>query len=238
MDDDDIPPPHSRAWGPGRPRPRLVVGEAIAFGWRAFWRNAGPMVTFVLIILLAQLPFVVIAQAASGTATGVVIQAAAWLVQLLLAMGLIRAALVVCDGRAPDVNLLLQRRGYAAYFLATVVLGVAVAVPVALAVLLNSLALLILVGLAIVLPVALTFMLFGYAIVEDPALGPIQALRRSAELTRGSRVQLAGLMVVLGGVNLLGVLACGVGIVVSYGITALSLAYTYRVLGGQAIISW
>ena len=37
-------------------------------------------------------------------------------------------------------------------------------------------------------------------------------------------------------INLVGVIACLVGLLFTYGITAVTLAYTYKTLGGQPVV--
>ena len=117
--------------------------------------------------------------------------------------------------------------------------------PVALATGLMALAS-ILVGLGVIgglilfivpgIILAIMWHFFGYVIVQDPATGPTDAMRRSAEITRGSRWQLFGLGLLLFGINILGALACGIGIVFTYGITAIAVAYTYKTLSGQPVV--
>jgi uncharacterized membrane protein len=63
------------------------------------------------------------------------------------------------------------------------------------------------------------------------------ALRRSAQITRGARIRLLGLSVVLLLLNLAGFVVCVVGLVVTYAISAVALAYVYRLLSGQPVAS-
>ena len=37
-------------------------------------------------------------------------------------------------------------------------------------------------------------------------------------------------------INLVGLLACGVGLVFTYGITAVTVAYAYKTLSGQPVV--
>ena len=76
---------------------------------------------------------------------------------------------------------------------------------------------------------------FGYVIVENPTISPTEAMRRSAEITKGYRWQLLGLTILLFLINVVGVLALGVGLFFTYGISAVTLAYAYKVLSGQGV---
>jgi uncharacterized membrane protein len=77
---------------------------------------------------------------------------------------------------------------------------------------------------------------FGFVIVENPDTSPVDAIRRSAEITRGYRWQLLGLGLLLIGINVVGALACGVGLLFTYGITAVTVAYAYKTLSGQPVV--
>ncbi len=70
---------------------------------------------------------------------------------------------------------------------------------------------------------------------QGNAAEPMETLRRSAEITRGHRWQLFGLAIVLALINFVGLLACGVGLLFTSGITIIAWAYTYRRLSGQPI---
>jgi uncharacterized membrane protein len=83
---------------------------------------------------------------------------------------------------------------------------------------------------------AIMWQFSGYVIVENPSTGPVDALRRSAEITRGNRWQLLALGIVLIGINLVGLVACGVGLIFTYGITVVTLGYAYKTLSGQPVV--
>lgn len=76
---------------------------------------------------------------------------------------------------------------------------------------------------------AVKFQFIDYFIV-DKGQGPIEAVKSSWRITKGIKWQLFlfGLMII--GINLLGLLALGVGVIISYPVTALAQAYVYRKL--------
>jgi len=87
----------------------------------------------------------------------------------------------------------------------------------------------------IVLAVILMLMfVFASFFVIDRELGPIAALKDSYRITLGHRWPLLGLMVVLGLINILGILALVVGLLVSAPVTLLAYTRAYRVLSGTA----
>ena len=79
------------------------------------------------------------------------------------------------------------------------------------------------------------FQFYGFVIAEHPDVGPMVALAHSAALTHGVRLRLLGLVAVLAFLNLAGLMLCFLGLVVTYALSAVALAYVYRLLSGQAI---
>lgn len=71
---------------------------------------------------------------------------------------------------------------------------------------------------------------FQYILIIDRGMGPIEALKESAKLTRGIRWHLLLFAVALGLVNVLGVLALGVGLLVSVPVTNLAIVHVYKKL--------
>ena len=118
--------------------------------------------------------------------------------------------------------MLMQTDGFFNYLVAGIIFGIAVFV---------GLLLCIIPGII----VAVVFMFFGYGIVQQPDLGAVDSLKRSAEITKGYRWQLFGLAILLALINFVGLLACGVGILFTYGISAIAIAYAYKTLSGQAV---
>jgi len=76
------------------------------------------------------------------------------------------------------------------------------------------------------------FMFFGYFIV-DKELGPIKALRRSSQITKGIRADLFVFTLVIYILNLVGEIAFLVGLFVTVPMTLVALARVYRKLLGQ-----
>ncbi len=81
--------------------------------------------------------------------------------------------------------------------------------------------------------VILTYYFAGYFVVEH-SLGPIKALKASARITKGHRLQLLGLFGLVLLVNILGVLCLLVGLLVSVPVGVIAVAHAYRTLARQA----
>jgi uncharacterized membrane protein len=199
------------------------VSNALSYGCKAYRRNIGPMLLLALIIVAVNLILSYAGGALDDVASQIALNLLSVIVGIILAMGLIRASLAVVQGDRPDAGMLLRTEGFGSYFLAAIVFVVSA-----------FLGLLLLIIPGIVVIVMWDF--FGYVIVEAPTTRATDALRRSAAITKGHRRQLLGLGCILLALNFLGVLACGVGVIVTYGITAITLAYTYRTLSDQWVV--
>jgi hypothetical protein len=92
------------------------------------------------------------------------------------------------------------------------------------------------VPLAVVLAAILALMLlFSGFLVIDRGLGPIQALKESHRITRGYKWPLFLLCLLLVLINVAGLLALIVGLLVSAPVSLLALTHAYRVLSGGAV---
>ncbi len=91
----------------------------------------------------------------------------------------------------------------------------------------------ILVGLVfLIVPgiiLGILFMFAGYLVIEEK-LGPIDAMKKSIELTKGNRVQLFMLSLAILGINILGFFALLVGLFVSIPVSFLMMVHAYRTL--------
>lgn len=79
---------------------------------------------------------------------------------------------------------------------------------------------------------SILFMFVGYLVIER-GLGPIEALKESARMTEGSRLQLFLFGLALIGINLVGVLALLVGLLVSIPVSFLATVHVYRALSKE-----
>jgi uncharacterized membrane protein len=143
---------------------------------------------------------------------------------VLLVFGLIRAALEVVEGRTPSLAEAFRPDGYGPFLVASVLFLLGLYI---------GLLLLVVPGLIF----GLVFQFYGFVVAEHPDAPATVALRRSAQITRGARIRLLGLSVVLLLLNLAGFVVCVVGLVVTYAISAVALAYVYRLLSGQPVAS-
>jgi len=76
--------------------------------------------------------------------------------------------------------------------------------------------------------------MFTSFIVIDRALGPIDAMKESKRITSGYRWRLLGFVLLLALINLAGVIALVVGLLVTVPVTSIAFANAYRVLSDRA----
>lgn len=218
------PPPGGEAYGVGGSAVPFSIGNAVSYGWNAYWKNVGPMAMLTLVIFVVNLVLNLVGNSTDSFALRFTFTVLGWLIGLLLAFGLIRAALAVTRGETPEVGMLFQPDGFGPYIVATILFGLAVAV---------GLVLCIIPGIIL----AVVWMFYGYVLSENPeGMSPTDALSRAAEISKGHRWELFGLAIVLILINFVGLLACGIGLLFTYGITALAIAYAYRSLTGQGVV--
>jgi uncharacterized membrane protein len=143
------------------------------------------------------------------------------LVSMVLTIAAIGLSLHITSGHAPKYeDVLIPFKTYHValhYVVATILYVLAVIV---------GLILFILPG--IYLGVQLQF--YSYIIVEHKDMRPIDALKKSFEITKGHFWKLFGFSIIMVAVNLLGLLALGVGLLITLPITSLAYARLYRKL--------
>jgi uncharacterized membrane protein len=202
------------------------AGAAIRYGWETFkrrpWFFAG---TALLILVLSGLvdsltgrvDALVTGSPEHPSGLGLVINLA---FGTLLSMG--ATAFYIAAHDNPDraeVSMLWHPRPFWKYLGLSILLAIVVGV---------GLALLIVPGIILLL-----MFMFSTFIVIERSLGPIDAMSESRRLTRGHKWQLLGFFGLLFLINLLGLLALIVGILVSIPVSALAFVHAYRALGGK-----
>lgn len=192
---------------------KFSYGEAIKFGWektkKHFWFFAGLM---VLQGVVGNLP-----QVTNSATTVVLLAVISFILNALLQLAIIKAALLVVDGNSVTyANAFLSRSLFWPYVAASVMFGLASVV---------GFLLLIIPGVII----NLSWMFYAYVLV-DKKMGAWEALQESYQLTKGVRWQLLGFGLVLGLLNIAGALALFIGLLWTLPLSVLALTYVYRQL--------
>jgi uncharacterized membrane protein len=202
------------------------TGSALLFGWETFKKRPWFFVGSTVVILLASglintfsnaIDGVVGGSAEAPTLVGIAVNLA---LGTLLSIGATAFYLAAQDNPdTVDLSLLWHPQPFWKFLGASILFGLAVAV---------GFVLLIVPGII----VALMFM-FTTFIVIDRGLGPIEAMKESHRITNGHKWSLLGFTLMLVLINLLGVIALVVGLLVSIPVSSLAVAHAYRVLSGR-----
>ncbi len=204
------------------PNVRLSIGDAVRFSWAAVKQNTGLVIGIAIVAIVVPLlpSFIAEAIKQSGGAlasSSFIFGLISGVLSIIVGLGMIRVSLTFASGQRPKVaELFSEYRHVFSYIGASILYGLAV---------LAGLILLIVPGIIL----ALRYSLFSYFVVERN-LGPIASLKASAQATKGAKGALLGLGLVLGLINFAGFLALLVGYLFTYPMTAIAMAYAYRVL--------
>jgi uncharacterized membrane protein len=207
---------------------KLSVKECLSFGWKTFWSRPWLFVLAGVIVFAVNAVFSVpeeILNSASEAAGGSVAAQLAifsfafsligFIVSVYVQMGTTRFSLKAHDDvSTAHVRDLVLLKGFWRYLGTSVLVFLAVVA---------GLILLIVPG--IILALALSFALY---LSVDTGLGPVAALKESLAMTKGHRWSLFVLTLALIGINLLGMLALLIGLVVSIPVSMLASVHAYR----------
>ncbi len=141
---------------------------------------------------------------------------------IFITLGQTQLFLNLAKGQPANLNDLFScGRFLGIYIGASVIFGLGIA---------GGLILLIIPGIIL----ALMWLFYTYTVI-DAGGGITSSLTQSAEITKGNKRTLALLMACLAGIQFLGLLACGVGLLVSAPYAWLAMAVAYTMMSGQAV---
>jgi uncharacterized membrane protein len=196
--------------------------EAISYGWRNTIDN---FIYFAGLALLAGGLPQLITQGADRIGDGLpflgfVLYVAGIFFSFLLQLNFIRILLSYLDGtKLPIRELFVYNPKLWRFIGASILYGLIV---------LGGLILLIIPGLIW----AIKYSLYPYTIIDKNDRA-VQAIKRSGELTSGAKLQLLVFFIILGAINILGIIAFGIGLLITIPLTNLAIVYVYRRLSTQ-----
>jgi uncharacterized membrane protein len=202
------------------------AGAAIRYGWETFkrrpWFFVGTALPIVVLSglvdsLTGRVDALVTGSPEHPSGLGLVINLA---FGTLLSMG--ATAFYIAAHDNPDgaeLSMLWHPRPFWKYLGLSILLAIVVGIGLAL----------------LIVPGIILFLMFMFStiIVIERGLGPIDAMSESRRLTRGHKWQLFGFTLLLFLINVLGLLALIVGVLVSIPVSALAFVHAYRALGGR-----
>jgi uncharacterized membrane protein len=107
-------------------------------------------------------------------------------------------------------------------------------ITVALCGILALLGLILLIVPGIILGLGLSMSVY---LVLDRGMEPVPAMKESWRMTKGNRFKIFLMCLVVIGVNLLGILALVIGLIVSIPVTTLAMVHVYRALSGVTAVA-
>lgn len=196
------------------------INEALSVGWEAFKARVGFFIGLLLLFgVLTVIPQMVL-QSIEEVWLAVVLAIVFQIFQYFLTIGLIKISLDIVDGGQPELSDLFSGGSILLpYVLSSLLYGIIVAIGMLLLIVPGVIA-------------SLIFVFYGYVII-DKGLGPIEALKASAAITKGARWQILGFMLVIGLLILVGALLLGLGLFVTVPVAFVAIAFAYRQLSNQ-----
>ena len=194
-------------------------GAAVKFGWQKTKENFWNLMAVISIFIVIVGTFNYFTNNFEKTMplVSLIVQICSIAINIIMFLGIIRIGLKVYAGEKFNVFEMFNSWGlFFKYFLGSILYFLSVLV---------GLCLLIVPG--IILAVRMSF--WAYLIV-DKQLGPLEALKESMRLTKGSAVNLCLFGFVSLGLLLLGFLALIVGLIVAIPVAQISYIFIYRYL--------
>ncbi|MFC1805045.1 DUF975 family protein [Candidatus Omnitrophota bacterium] len=200
---------------------RFDMGEAIRFGWNTMKANFWFFVGILLVVWVVQaIPEIISKVWEENLILSLILQFVSMVIGLLVGLGLIKIALTFIRNEKPLFSDLFSCTNLLINYIAATMLYSLMVV--------GGLILLIVPGIIL----GIKFQFYSYFIVEKNC-GPIEALKMSAAITKGVKLDLFVLSLTLIGINLLGMLALVVGLFATFPATMIAFAYVYRKLAGS-----
>jgi uncharacterized membrane protein len=203
---------------------KLSVGESIRFGWETFKKRPLLIIgAFVIAMLVSGITSSLLdpAEGAPVTVSVIVMSLISAVIGLLVEIGLVTFSLRAHDNvAAAKIMDLWNPKPFVWYLVGQIAVGLGVLI---------GFVLLIVPGVML----ALGWMFSSYLII-DKGRGPLEAMKESWAMTKGHKWQLLLLVLALIGINILGLLALVVGLLVTVPVSMLAVVHVYRKLSATA----
>lgn len=192
--------------------------DAILFGWNTLKKNFGFFLGLLAVVVAVNLTVALVMSSISDEAPRALVIALgiiSWILDLLISIGIIKISLKFCDQeQASYGDLFSAYRLLLNLMIGAIIYGAMVAIGTVF---------LIVPGIYL----AIRYQFYDYLII-DKGMGPVEAIKRSGSLTEGVKLNLVLFWLMLVGINILGLIALGVGLLATVPISWLANAYVYR----------
>jgi hypothetical protein len=222
--------------------PAFSIGEAVRFGWSVVRAHSGLVFKVMLTLFVLQMANGLLDNDAIQTVPGGLLSFALTVVGFFVSTGFLLIMLGLAKGETPVYRALYPNwRVVLKLFGASLLVGLIVLLPllgVALAIGVAALfeqaagyiaaGALVLAAMAALVYLAVTYSLVRFAVLDGMRV--MESLKASARYTKGVKWKLLGFGVVLALINLLGLLAFIVGLLVTVPLTTIAAAKVYLTL--------
>ena len=201
---------------------KFSVQEAFKFGWETFKKYPVFLIGVVLIVgILSSITNSLTNMLSDGGQTSslmsFLVSIAGSLIQMILSLGMLKIAITLARGGKPQwEDLYMQYPKFLNYLIASILYGLMVVI---------GLVLLVIPGIYL----AVKYQMYSYLIV-DKNLGPIEALKESAVITKGNMWNLFLFILTSIVVVVIGVILFLVGLLVAVPIVMVAGGYVYTKL--------
>ncbi len=192
------------------------IKEALQFGWTKMKDNFGfLLLVFLIYYAISMLPTATRRDGFFFSALSL----AAYIVTLIMQMGIIQMALRLYENKKAELKELFPTKNLFNFFLGTILY-----------------ALIVVAGLILLVVPGIYWAIkyqFTPWLIAEKGMEPINALKKSGEMTKGVKWPLFGWYLVTLGINLLGMAILGVGLLITVPTTFLAYAFIYKKLEVQ-----
>jgi len=204
-------------------RKDFSIGDAVSFGWQTLKENLGFLVLAMLVIWLIQIVFSGPQSAfwmygsAGAQVAGAIFSLLSIIVGIFVTIATVKIGLRYCDSQKADWPDLVE--GYTKFWdvlIGSILYGLLV---------LAGLILLIIPGIYW----AIRYHFFPYLII-DRDMRPVEAIKKSGQMTRGVWWHLFVFWLAAIGIEIIGAILCGIGLLFTTPIVLVAVAYVYRTL--------
>jgi len=199
------------------------IGDAVRFGWDTMKNNISFFILMIIILwLVAAIPsglssFSYRMSLGAAAIYGLIFGIISFVVGMFVNMAQIKVGLRFSKGETADFpDLFNEYPRFWDFLLGSILYGLIV---------LGGLILLIIPGIYW----GIKYYFYGYLII-DQGMGPVDAIKKSGELTDGVKWNFLVLWLALFGIYILGFLACCVGVIFAIPVIIVAVAYVYRTL--------
>lgn len=193
------------------------IETALSWGWNTTKNNFGFILLVILIYnLVSFIPSATTNMNESASLIPMLLSFAVFVVIILMKMGITKMMLEFYEGRKPEIKEIIYTKNVLEYFVVSLLYVLMVLV---------GFILLIIPGIYL----ALRYQ-FAPILVIDKGMKPLEALKKSAQMTEGLKWKLLLFHLACIGINILGMIALLIGLLLTTPTTMLASTHVYKKL--------